>query len=257
MTIISPRLSARAFALLLLLVVPPLVSGTEGVDAGTLFDAANRLYAEGRFNEAASAYEAMLAGGRASAPLYFNLGNAYFKSGQIGRAIAAYRQAEQLSPRDPDLRANLQFARNQVAGPTVRVGFWERRLKTLTLDEWTWLTASAIWLGFGLLALRQVKPTLAGAVKNWALAAGLLSLLALGGLAAAWVNQFKRQTAIITVAEVTIRNAPFAESPAVFSAQDGAELRVLDRKDDWVQVSAGARLIGWIQRESAVVLPES
>ena len=49
-----------------------------------------------------------------------NLGNAYFKSGQLGKAIAAYREAEQMSPRDPDVRANLRFARNQVQGPTLR-----------------------------------------------------------------------------------------------------------------------------------------
>src|SRR5262249_6562621 len=66
------------------------------------FESANKLYYENKFPEAAAAYEKLLRPGTASAALYFNLGNAWFKAGQIGRALAAYRQAEQLSPRDPD-----------------------------------------------------------------------------------------------------------------------------------------------------------
>jgi Flp pilus assembly protein TadD len=75
-----------------------------------------------QIREAAAAYEQILTNGAVSPALYFNLGNAHFKAGQLGRAIAAYRQAERLTPRDPDVRANLQFARNRVQGPTLGHG---------------------------------------------------------------------------------------------------------------------------------------
>src|SRR5204862_132447 len=81
----------------------------------------------GPFAEAAAAYEKIVAGGRVSSALYFNLGNALFKSGRIGRAIANYRLAEQLAPRDPDIRANLRFARNHVNGVEARLPAWWRR----------------------------------------------------------------------------------------------------------------------------------
>src|SRR5689334_17765004 len=95
------------------------------------FDAANKLYEQGKYAEGAGAYEKILQTGTASPALYFNLGNAFFKSGQIGRAIIAYRQAQRLTPRDPDVRANLQFARNQVQGPTLAASRWERWLGAL------------------------------------------------------------------------------------------------------------------------------
>ncbi len=60
------------------------------------FNAANKLYAEGKFTEAAGAYEKMIQPGAVSPALYFNYGNAEFKSGNLGRAIAAYRGAAQL-----------------------------------------------------------------------------------------------------------------------------------------------------------------
>src|SRR5262249_40911221 len=69
------------------------------------FEAANRLYLEGKFSEAATTYGILEQSGQKSAALYFNWGNALFKSQQLGRAIAAYRHAEELAPRDPDIRA--------------------------------------------------------------------------------------------------------------------------------------------------------
>ena len=82
-------------------------------DIPTEFNAANKLYAEGKFAEAADAYKKTLQSGAAAPALYFNYGNAEFKSGNFGRAIAAYRQAAQLTPRDAEVRANLEFARTR------------------------------------------------------------------------------------------------------------------------------------------------
>src|SRR5450756_8753 len=66
------------------------------------FDAANKLYEQGKFTEAVGAYEKLIQSGSGSAALYFNLGDACFKAAQVGRALVAYRQAAQLSPRDQD-----------------------------------------------------------------------------------------------------------------------------------------------------------
>src|SRR5947208_2144848 len=93
--------------LLLLLVALPL----RAVDLSAGFEQANKLYEEGKYAAAVDAYTKLLESGSGSEALYFNRGNALFKLGQVGRAIASYRLAEKISPRDPDLRANLQFAR--------------------------------------------------------------------------------------------------------------------------------------------------
>ncbi len=67
-------------------------------DVAADFSAANKLYAEGKFADAASAYEKILQTGKQSPALLFNYANAEFKSGHLGLAIAAYRRAAQLSP---------------------------------------------------------------------------------------------------------------------------------------------------------------
>ncbi len=80
------------------------------------FDAANKLYEEGKYADAANAYDKLLTNGTVSEAIYFNRGNAWFKAGQVGRAIASYRQARLLAPRDSALRANLQLGEDAARG---------------------------------------------------------------------------------------------------------------------------------------------
>ena len=72
-----------------------LVPVAPAVEADQLFETGNKLYEERKYPEAAAAYETILAAGHASPAIYFNLGNAYFKASQTGRALVAYRRAEQ------------------------------------------------------------------------------------------------------------------------------------------------------------------
>jgi len=226
-------------------------------DATAQFEAANKFYEQGKFAEAATAYETIRQSGVASAALYFNLGNTLFKSAQIGRALVAYRQAEQLAPRDPDVRANLQFARKQVTGPTRRAGRVERWLASLTLNEWTGLAAGSLWLTCVSLAAIQLRPRLAQSLRNLPAAGAVTTVIFGVCLGLALANHVGTECAIVTAREVTVRNGPLDESPGAFTAQDGAELRVLDRKDDWLQVTDDNRRSGWLKHGEVALLKTS
>ena len=226
-------------------------------EADGRFEAANRLYAEGRYHEAAQAYEGLLADGVATPAVLFNAGNAHFKANQIGRAVAAYIQAVGITPRDPDVRANLRFARAQVQGPTLQRAVWQEAVGTLSLREWSLVSAAGIWLSFGLLALVQVQPAMRRPLRNWVLAAFAATLLGCVGLAIRYSIRPENRLAIVMLAEATVRNSPFDESPAAFTARDGAELEIVDRKEGWLQISDGGQRNGWIKSTSALTLPIS
>ena len=223
--------------------------------ATTAFDAANKLYEEGKFATAASAYEELVRSGRVSAALYFNLGNAFFKSGRIGCAIAAYRQAEQIAPRDPDLRANLQFARNQTQGPALSASRWQHWLGKLTLNEWTLVAASAVWLWFFLLALLEWRPAFRRILNGYMLALAVAAAASCLCLAAALYNSHYVRTVIVIAPEAVVRYGPLEESQSAFTVHDGFELRVLDQKDDWLQVSVDARRTGWLRKDQTLFAP--
>jgi tetratricopeptide (TPR) repeat protein len=242
--------SLWSLMVLLLMLVPRI---SEAAQPSAAFDAANKLYEEGKFADAASAYESLAHSGQSSAAIYFNLGNAFFKSGQIGRAIAAYRQAQQLTPRDPDLRANLQFARNQTPGPSLAPARWQRWLGRLTLNEWTLLAAGAVWLGLLLLAVLRWRPTLRPALRAYAISLAILAGFLCACAAVSLREHRYTRTAIVVTGEAVVRYGPLAESPAAFTVHDGAELRILDQKDEWLQVSTDPRRIGWLRRDQVVV----
>ena len=233
-----------------------LPSTTLAADTVSAFDAANKLYEQGKFADAAGAYEKIVDGGLASPALYFNLGNALFKSGQIGRAITAYRQAEQLAPRDPDVRANLQFARNQVQGPTWRPTRWQRAFGSLSLNEWSGLAAAGVWLTFVMLAMMQLRPALKPALRSLTAAAGGATLVIGLGLCLA-VKFGGADAAVVIARDVVVHNGPLDASPSAFTANDGAELRVLDHKDEWLQVTDGNGRIGWLKRGEVALLAKS
>ncbi|MGA9779128.1 MAG: SH3 domain-containing protein [Limisphaerales bacterium] len=224
-------------------------------DVASDFTAANKLYAEGKFGPAAAVYEKTLQSGAVSPALWFNYGNAEFKLGQLGRAIAAYRRAELLAPRDAEVRANLEFVRNQVAGPTLRQNRWADWLSSLSLNEWTILAAVAFWLAFILLALRQVWPAWRPRLRGLTSGIVILTILSCAGLGAAATIHYSRPGAVVIEPEATARSGPFAEAQDAFKAQNGAELAVLDRRNDWVQVADGSGRIGWLPIKQVEILP--
>ena len=221
------------------------------------FTQANRLYEQAKYNPAANAYEKILRSGAVSPALHFNLGNAWLKAGQLGRAICAYRQAETLAPRDPDIRANLLIARNQAAdnNPALPGSRWTRWIGRLTLNEWTLAASGLAALFFLLLAAREIWPSLkkSGTGLMGLLGFACLSLACCLGLA---VDQrLIEKSAVVIASEAVVRRGPLPEAPTAFTAHDGAELLVLDSDGDWLQVSDAAKHTGWLARKDMAILP--
>jgi len=243
------------YLLLAVITVWVLPGRMAAADSSAGFNGANKLYAEGKFAEAAAGYEKILLTGQVSPALYFNYANAEFKSGNLGRAIAAYRRAAQLVPRDAEVRANLEFARSQVSGPTRRENRWESGLSTLTLNEWTGLAAVAFWLMFALLAAGQLRPALKPALRRLTLSAVIATLLAGACLGFDAALQFSRQTAVIVAPDATVRSGPFDDAQSAFIANNGAEFSVLNRRSDWMQVTDGSGRIGWLPQKEVEMLP--
>jgi tetratricopeptide (TPR) repeat protein len=216
------------------------------------FDRGNRLYEQGHFAEAAAVYDNLIKAGTQAPAVWFNLGNAAYKSGQIGAAIAAYRVAERLTPRDSALRANLQFVRAKAySDERARVPFWKNLIRLATPDEWTIGCTVLLWALFVLLAWGELTG------KHFSKSAGMfLLLLVAGGSALALAIQDQNTPqALVTAREATVRRGPLDESQAAFQLRDGAELSVVAFKDQWVQIRDLENRMGWVRRDALTLLP--
>jgi len=218
------------------------------------FDDANRLYEQGKYLSAANAYREMLDAGTNSAAVWFNLGNAQFKAGHLGEAIAAYRQAERLAPRDADVRANLDFARRQVTGPRLRPGWLQRQMDALRTNEWTLTAMLPVWACFGLLVAMQIRPRWKPGLRRWAWLTGTAGACGCIALAMALQQRLHERVVVVNNRDTVVRAGPFEESPSAFTASDGAEFAVVDAKGDWCQISDGTRVLGWLPAKSTVAV---
>ena len=121
----------------------------------TTFEQANIAYAEGRYEDAATGYEALLAEGP-NATLYYNLGNACFKQGELAQAILNYERALRLQPNHKDAQYNLKFAQSRITDNIVEQDFflsaWTRAIRN-SLRERTWLYLSIGLFIFGLAGI--------------------------------------------------------------------------------------------------------
>jgi tetratricopeptide (TPR) repeat protein len=126
----------------------------------TIFFKANTRYHDGAYEDAAREYQRLLESGIESGNLFFNLGNAYFKVGDVGRAILNYERAALFMPSDPDLAANLAYARSLTGVEPCEVPLWQRaafplrgRMSSTSLG---WLVCGLWALTFGALIVQRL-----------------------------------------------------------------------------------------------------
>lgn len=218
------------------------------------FEEANRLYEQGKYAEAIARYENLLQGGKSSAAIWFNLGNAHFKRGELGDAIYNYRRAEALAPRDPDILANLRFARDRINGSaSVQPAAWQRLAQYFTLNEVAVAAAAFFWALLLLLSVVQCRPLLRPTLRNSISAVAVLLAVSTILVGASWASQ-REQTAIC-VRQMTIHLGPLAESQAAYTVPDGTELRIENRRENWLQVADRSNRTGWVEAEKVKIWP--
>ena len=219
------------------------------------FDSANRLYEKGDYAGAATAYDQITRSGQASPALYFNLGNSYFKNNQLGRAIAAYSQAEALAPRDPDIRANLKFALDAIPGNNTRSTAIDRALNLLTLNERGIATAIAVWICFGALALAQLRPSLKTSLQTLVVASAIFAIAFGAWYAQGLIERATDRKIVVTAPTAVVRFGPLEESQVSFNVRDGVVLQLIGKKDKWIQVADASNRSGWVLEDETLRLP--
>jgi tetratricopeptide (TPR) repeat protein len=231
---------------------PAAAPGAAGQDPDETFAAANRLYEGGRFAEAAAAYQSIADRGYESAALYFNLGNALLKAGELGEAIVSYERARTLAPRAEDIRENLARARS-LAVDVVPVPPASRFLSRLAAVK-DWLSPAealrAAAIGFWLVLAAAAAARLLPRGRRIARAATWTFLglwILAGGLAAIKVAEAaRRQLAVVVVREVPVRTGPGDNYTVRFSLHEGTTVQVLRAAGDFLEIELTAETGGWV-----------
>ena len=237
--------SIAAFsAILCLFVAAPAFSQAD-------FAKANQEFAQGHFKEAITGYEALVGAGRWNANLFYDLGNAYFRTRDFGRAILNYERALALDNHHPEATANLQIARDEARALELQPTKMERYLQFANINQYTIAAAVALWLGiFGIIALIFARRRSAAL-----LFLSILCLLVCG--VTVWAiytldnGSEGRGLAIVTGNDVQARLATADTANSVLALPPGSEIKILSTRGDWMYAALPNNLRGWIQTKNA------
>ncbi len=212
--------------------------------AATPFDQANQDYAAGNFKEAARGFEQVIAQQGYSAPVLFNLGNAWLKAGEPGRAILNYERARVLAPRNDAITRNLGLAREQ-AGVAVPVpGTLERAAQSLSWNALTWAGIGALLVTCASIFLARLRPSLPRGGLGFLTASGACALvLAASALAVRWPELDR---AVVLAPDAPARIAPANAAAVSFSLPGGETVRAQQAHGGFVLVRTADGRSGWV-----------
>ena len=233
----------------------PAVSNQQVWEAGT------RLYTDRSYAEAASAFQSLVDRGVRRTDVYFNLGSAWFRQGDLGRAVLNFERSALLAPRDRDVRASLEFVRAKaeaaaegadLSGPPDWTAVLRHRLAP---DELAILSLVGWWLcAVGWIAARHRHWGRARVGVQYAAALAGLAAIASLGTWGAWAYTARTWPAGIVVAPtvaVTTAPGPAAHTTVAATLHAGAAVRMVDARDDWLRVSWGTdSREGWVPEAS-------
>jgi len=248
--------------LLLISVLVGAALSAQAQDPQQVFEQANQLYQQGKFAEAGEAYESLVNNGYASGVLYYNLGNAYYKVGNIAKAVLFYERALKLMPNDEDLRYNLQLANSVIIDkiePAPRLFIWQYRdgmKQMLSLHGLTWLAYLVFVLTIGAWAGLILARTYR--FRRIALIAGSVSGLVFALVLVVFFGRLSdlgsKDSAIVTAQITTVKNSPDPKSSDAFVLHAGVKVQITDQLSDWVKIRLADGKVGWMERSAAETL---
>jgi len=220
-----------------------LVQFAASVAMGSTFETANENYAVGRFADAAHGFEQVIVERGYSAPVLFNLGNAWLKAGETGRAILNYERALRLAPNDAGIRVNLSVAR-QKAGVAVNENqFREKVARVLSLDTLAW----ALWSSALLFAVVPVSRLLPSFPRMAGRSVAILAVLGLVGATAGMAVQWpERDRAVVLETNTAARVAPAAAAGVSFNLPAGEVVRAAQSHSGYTLIRLRDGRSGWV-----------
>ena len=221
------------------------------------FESANTAYADGRYRDAVALYQTIIAeqpNAKASemARVYYNLGNAQFKQGELAQAILAYERALRLDPRNEDIKHNLRFAQSRITDDIKDNDFflssWVKAVRNSASEEvWRWVSVGLFILGLVGILLFLLSPILWLRKSAFYIALLALFISLCAGLNARSLHQRDtlRNEAIITQGIVNAKSSPDRSGTDLFTIHEGTKVTIGETIGEWANIRV-AQYEGWI-----------
>ena len=216
----------------------------------------NSYYREGAYDKAIEEYKKLVDEGFVGTSLFYNLGNANYRTGKIGYAILYYEKALELSPSDEDVKHNLEFAQLSTVDriqPLPRFflfDWWEALLGLFSINGWAYV----VFVLYLLVILFSGAYSYSKTIKQQKLffflgIAGVFLLAFSISLLVIKINREATLKRLVIVEQaVTVKFSPDPQSTDAFVIHEGLKVNLEDQLDTWVKIRLADGKVGWIER---------
>ena len=233
-----------------------------GDDPAVLMEKGNQAYLEGSYHEAIQIYGEIRELGWESPHLYYNLGNAFFKSELWGRSILNYERALRLKPGDEAIQHNLNLARQQITDqvepmPVLFIWNWrEKLMQWFSADTWAMLLIVSLLISFTCLSLMLLAGTPLLRKFFFGTAVAFLIFSGICWYAANrqhYLNHIQEK-AIVMVQRTTVKSSPGERGIDLFAIHEGLRVIILSAVGDWLEIKLENGRTGWLQKSALEVI---
>ncbi len=220
-------------------------------DSASIYNEANKFYAQGEYQKALDLYRELIDRRVKNPYLFYNIGNTYFKLGNLGYARIFFERALLLKPFDRDIRNNLKYVTGSLKDrilPLYSEGLF-RALSTVSslmtfrimaFIELFFFTAFII-LFHGYIFIPPVR----NKIKNYIYVAASLFIIFLIATFSYQAYEKNHPKGIVVEKEIDIMNAPIPESEPLFSLHEGTKAKLIEKRGEWIRISIADGREGW------------
>ncbi|MCK9613043.1 MAG: tetratricopeptide repeat protein [Bacteroidales bacterium] len=223
---------------------------------------ANKAYTENKFSVAIELYKKIISNGFESPELYYNLGNAYFKTNDYPSALLYYEKAKKLDPSNEKINYNINIANTKIIDKieALPIPFYKRWWNVFqqwfSVDTWAILSIVFIFLFFVSLAVYLIGNTVA--VRKVFFWLGIFFLVftitSAGNAYSRYHNLQIVKEAIIFEPTVNVKSSPDAESQDIFVIHEGTKVKITDKVGTWIEIKIANGSDGWVQESVVEVI---
>jgi len=225
---------------------------------GELIQKANEHYTKEDYQKAIDGYNQILMAGIESPEVYYNLGNAYYKTKQYTLSILNYERAKLLAPDDEDIEFNLQVANQKVVDSIQElpgifiVRWWNALVNSQSTDTWSVVSIFSFVVFLTMLGFYFFAKT--SEVKRITFWSGCFLIVL---TIFSWTFAAKQKSrlvnhsyAIVMQPTVTVKSSPSEKGTNLFVVHEGLKVRITDKLGDWVEIRLADGNKGWLMTES-------
>ncbi|MFC1554262.1 hypothetical protein ACFL7D_06490 [candidate division KSB1 bacterium] len=255
-------MNLRTLNILLIIFLVLFSSAVYGQHYNTLFQEGNSFYQNDDYNEALQMYLGVMNEGFESGELYYNIGNTYYKLGNMGKTILFYERARRFIPDDEDLINNITLVNISLADrieplPEVfYIKYWNSFRNIFSITVWklfffvSWFFVSAavtaLFFTDNEKYVRRMKTSL--------ISFGIVLII----ITCVFVSKASLDKTgldgIVMEKEVSVYSSPNETGTEVFLIHEGAKIRVKRRMDDWVEIRLEDGNVGWLKADSFEII---